>query len=338
MASATFRLAYGYRHISVQDPFLLDAVESTDHVFGATMMNNFWVNILPVLSYVPEWLPGTRWKRTTQKWREQKNHAVGAPYEWTKQQIAIGEFEPSVLSALLQDHKLVSGLPTEDRDKELKELAYIIFAGGTDTSATALVSFVAAMITNPDAQAKAQAEIDSVLGYAARLPTTSDETQLPYVHNLILEILRWQPVTPTGGAPHVCYQDNVYQGYDIQKGTMLFGNAWAMSRDETVYNDPDKFEPDRFLDPSVPQLPAFGWGRRKCPGMHFAEASLFLGVSSLLTAFSFSRKKDQSGNEIIPTIEGACNSLTMVLKPFDFEVHPRSEKHRQLILENIPNE
>jgi hypothetical protein len=148
-----------------------------------------------------------------------------------------------VLSALLQDHKLVSGLPTEDRDKELKELAYIIFAGKywldicgafelrcigltsgfsrrnrysrssllrtiflhTETkphkkSATALVSFVAAMITNPDAQAKAQAEIDSVLGYAARLPTTSDETQLPYVHNLILEILRWQPVTPTGMA------------------------------------------------------------------------------------------------------------------------------------------
>ncbi|CAE6493909.1 unnamed protein product [Rhizoctonia solani] len=338
MGSATFKLAYGYRHTSDQDPFLLNAVEATDNVFSATMMNNFLVNAFPVLSYIPSWLPGAGWKRTAQKWRQHKNHAVNAPYEWTKQQVVTGEFEPSVLSALLQEDKLTPGLSTEDRDKELKELAYIIFAGGTDTSATALVSLVAAMLVNPEAEAKAQAEIDSVLGYASRLPTTSDEAQLPYVRNLILEILRWQPVTPTGGAPHICYQDDVYQDYDIQKGTMLFGNAWAMSRDETVYKDPNSFEPDRFLDSSVPPLPAFGWGRRKCPGMHFAETSLFLGVSSLLTSFTVSRKKDKDGKEIIPTIEGAYNSLTMVLKPFDFEIRPRSEKHRQLILENIPKE
>ncbi|CAE6477009.1 unnamed protein product [Rhizoctonia solani] len=338
MGSATFSLAYGYRHKSDRDPFLINAVEATDNLFSATMMNNFLVNSFPVLSYVPDWFPGAEWKRTARKWREHKNYAVDAPYEWTKQRIAAGDFESSVLSALLQDHKLASGLPTEDRDKELKELAYVLFAGGTDTSATALVTFVAAMIMNPDAQTKAQDEIDSILGYATRLPVTSDEAQLPYVRNLILEVLRWQPITPTGGAPHVCYQDDVYRGYDIQKGTMVFGNAWAMSRDKSVYKNPDDFDPDRFLDPNIAAFPAFGWGRRKCPGMHFAEASVFLGVSSLLTTFTFSRKKNQGGKEIIPIIEGASNSLTMVLKPFDFELRPRSEKHRQLILENIPKE
>ncbi|CAE7183727.1 unnamed protein product [Rhizoctonia solani] len=338
MGSATFRLAYGYRLTSDQDPFLINAVEAIANNFSAAMMNNFLVNAFPVLSYVPDWFPGTEWKRTARKWREGKNHAVDAPYEWTKQQVATGDFEPSVLSALLQDHKLASGLPMEDRDKELKELAYIIFGGGTDTSATALTSFVAAMIVNPDAQAKAQAEIDSVLGYATRLPVASDEARLPYVRNLILEVLRWQPVTPTGGSPHVCSQDDVYRGYDIQKGTMVFGNTWAMSRDKNVYKKPDYFDPDRFLDPNVPHLPAFGWGRRKCPGMHFAEASLFLGISSLLTAFTFSRKKDKDGQELIPTIEGASNSLTLVLKSFDFELRTRSQKHHQLIIQNIPKE
>ncbi|CAE6500115.1 unnamed protein product [Rhizoctonia solani] len=336
MGSATFNLAYGYHHTGDQDPFLVNAVEATDNLFSATMMTNFWVNPFPVLSYLPDWFPGTEWKRTAQKWREQKNNAVNAPYEWTKQQIETGKFEPSVLSALLQDHKLASELPTTDWEREMKELAFVLFVGGTDTSATALVSFVAAMLVNPAVQAKAQAEIDSVLGYATRLPTTADEAQLPYIRNIILEILRWQPVTPTGGIPHVCYQDDVYRGYDIQKGTLVYGNAWAMSRDETVYQNAEYFEPDRFLDSSVPPLPAFGWGRRKCPGMHFAEASLFLGVSSLLTAFTFSRKKDMDGREIVPKIEAGSNSLTMVLKPFEFELHPRSEKHRQLILDNIP--
>ncbi|CAE6444274.1 unnamed protein product [Rhizoctonia solani] len=338
MGEATFRLAYGYRPTSDQDPFFVNAVDASHNIFDATMMSNFLVNAFPALSYVPDWLPGTRWKHIAQKWRKHKNHAVNAPYEWTKQQVATGDFEPSVLSALLQDHELASCLSVEDRDKELKELAYILFLGGTDTSATALVNFVAAMIINPKAQAKAQAEIDSVLGYATRLPTMSDEAQLPYVRNLILEVMRWQPVAPTGGPPHACYEDDTYRGYDIQKGTAVLGNIWAMSRDEAVYEDPENFEPDRFLDPSVPPVPGFGWGRRKCPGVHFAEISLFLGVSSLLTTYTFSRKKDRDGKEIIPIIEGASNSLAVPIKPFEFELQPRSEKHRQLILENIPSE
>ncbi|KAH7335714.1 cytochrome P450 [Rhizoctonia solani] len=190
------------------------------------------------------------------------------------------DFEPSVLSSLLQDHQLASDLPTTDQDKELKELAFVLFVGGTDTQL--LLSALLQQCSSIRGPGQGSAEIDSVLGYATRLPTMADEAQLPYVRNLILEVLRWQPVTPTGGAPHVCYQDDVYRGYNIQKGTIVFANAWSLSRDEAVYQNAESFEPDRFLDSNVPPLPAFGWGRRKCPGMHFAEASLFLGISSML--------------------------------------------------------
>ncbi|KAG8686545.1 hypothetical protein FRC11_008789 [Ceratobasidium sp. 423] len=92
-------------------------------------MSNFLVNAFSALSYIPNWLPGTKWKRIAQEWREHKNRAVNNPYEWTKQQVAAGDFEPSVLSALLQDHELASGLSVEERDKELKELAYVLFVG-----------------------------------------------------------------------------------------------------------------------------------------------------------------------------------------------------------------
>lgn len=54
------------------------------------------------------------------------------------------------------------------------------------------------MILYPDVQKKAQEEIDAVFGHEARLPTLSDQERLPYVRNLILEVLRWHPVGPTG--------------------------------------------------------------------------------------------------------------------------------------------
>lgn len=53
------------------------------------------------------------------------------------------------------------------------------------------------MLLFPETQTKAQEEIDRVVGNE-RLPTFSDQEQLPYVNNLIREVMRWQPVTPLG--------------------------------------------------------------------------------------------------------------------------------------------
>ncbi|CAE6436848.1 unnamed protein product [Rhizoctonia solani] len=193
-----FRLAYGYRLKGEKDPIYVNAYQASQNLLDSAVISNFFVNAFPILARVPDWVPGTGWKRTARQWRDQKNEAVNAPYEWSKQQIATGDFEHSVLSALLDENESIPGLSTMDREVELKELCYTLFVGGTDTTSSALVNFVAAMVVNPEAQTKAQAEIDSVIGYATRLPTLDDEPQLPYVRKLILEVLRWLPVAPVG--------------------------------------------------------------------------------------------------------------------------------------------
>ena len=53
------------------------------------------------------------------------------------------------------------------------------------------------MLMNPAAQAKAQEEIDRVIG-TDRLPTFDDEPKLPYVSALSKEVFRWQQVAPFG--------------------------------------------------------------------------------------------------------------------------------------------
>ncbi|KAH7338187.1 cytochrome P450 [Rhizoctonia solani] len=329
-ASLIFELAYGYKLQDPQDPFFKEAVLSYHNLTAATMHTNFLVNIFPVMTYIPDWFPGTGWKRTAREWRIQQERAKTEPYEWLKSQVASGKYRPSLLSALLQDHELLSGSSPTERDDQLKEIGSILFGGGTDTSSNLLISFVSAMVLNPEVQARAQQELDNVLGQVA-LPKLSDKDRLPYVKNLIEELWRLYPVFPLG-IPHASFQDDNYRGYDIEKGTTVFGNLWAMGRDSRHYEDPEVFDPDRYLKPDVPRLPVFGWGRRKCPGIHFGEASAFIMISSLLATFTFSKKRDSSGHEITPQIEVDRNSLVLELMPFDFEFNPRSEEHRQLIV------
>lgn len=55
------------------------------------------------------------------------------------------------------------------------------------------------MARHPEILAKAQAELDAVVGQE-QLPDFSHQAYLPYVQAIMLELLRWQPVTPIGMA------------------------------------------------------------------------------------------------------------------------------------------
>ncbi|CAE6423280.1 unnamed protein product [Rhizoctonia solani] len=46
----------------------------------------------------------------------------------------------------------------------------------------------------------------------------------------------------------------------ISKKGQLFWEIFG--RDPRDYEDPETFNPDRYLDPDVPRSPVFGWGRR----------------------------------------------------------------------------
>lgn len=71
-----------------------------------------------------------------------------------------------------------------------------------------------------------------------------------------------------------------------------------------MYPDPEEFKPERFLneDGSVRDDPmlalAFGAGKRICPGRHIVDATLFIVASSVLSAFSVTKARDEDGNEI----------------------------------------
>ena len=72
------------------------------------------------------------------------------------------------------------------------------------------------MAKYPEAQKKAQAEIDRIIG-STRLPTLDDRAALPYIEAIYRESMRWNQSLPIG-VPHTSTENYYYKGYLIPKG------------------------------------------------------------------------------------------------------------------------
>ncbi|QRV85542.1 cytochrome P450 family protein [Ceratobasidium sp. AG-Ba] len=315
---------YGHKVQSLDDEFVTGIKEATDNFARAASPS---MNLFPALMYIPGWLPGMGWKKTARQWGEQQERFVDKTYGWAKARVTTGEDDSSIIAGMLT-HAERLGIKPEERDDYIKQIAVTLFAAGTDTSALTLLIFVLAMILFPEVQHKAQAEIDEMIG-SDRLPTIEDRPALGYVSRLVEEVLRWRPAGPLG-MPHACYKDDVYRGYKIPKGAIVIGNIWAINHDPNIYKNPETFDPDRYLDPSVPPPSTFGFGRRACPGVHFAKVSLFITIASILATFDLSLTQDENGNDMIPAVE-SDNQVVFHPKPFKLRMTPRSNASADLI-------
>lgn len=91
------------------------------------------------------------------------------------------------------------------------------------TTAT-VKTFFLVMCLYPEIQRRAQEELDHVVG-TDQLPVMADRSRLPFINNLISEILRWAPASPMG-LPHSPNRDDIFSGYYIPKGCTIFANIW----------------------------------------------------------------------------------------------------------------
>ncbi|KAK7682344.1 hypothetical protein QCA50_014549 [Cerrena zonata] len=248
------------------------------------------------------------------------------PFEFVKRQLEEGTAVPSYVSRLLELED-VDG----QHETNIKMTASTMYGGGADTSVSTVYSFFLAMTLNPAIQAKAQEEIDRVIG-TDRLPTLNDRDSLPYTDALVKELFRWNPVLPLG-FPHSVIQDDIHKGYFIPKGSMIMVNVWHILHDPEVYVDPFSFNPDRHLGEELERDPrdvVFGFGRRVCPGMHLADASVFLTCMLSLAAFDIS-KVIRGGKTIEPVCEYQTGFISHP-KEFECSIKPRSSRTHDLIL------
>ncbi|PPQ97130.1 hypothetical protein CVT26_000615, partial [Gymnopilus dilepis] len=266
----TMSLAYGLNVQQKDDPFVGLSQRAVQSITEASVPGKFFVDAMPWLKYVPEWVPGAGFQKKAKAWRKLQQDFREVPYKAALKDISSGKAKPSFASKCLE---AVEGSPDVEHQREIiKDTAAVVFAAGADTTLSGIHTLFAAMLYYPEVQKKAHEELDRVLG-GTRLPEFKDEQDMPYIAAIVKEIIRWRVAVPLG-VPHLASEDDVYNGYHISKGAVVIGNAWAMLHDEETYPDPSTFKPERFLttnkttgklelDPNVrdPGLMAFGFGR-----------------------------------------------------------------------------
>jgi cytochrome P450 len=313
-ASVVMSLAYGKAPKAYEDPEI-QAVNRCLTLLGITLRPGVWkVDIYPFLRYIPGYL------KELQDGHKEELGLFKNQLNEVKAKLERGEEVPQSFGKYLIERQK----ELELTDDEASYLAGSMFGAGSDTTASAISIGVLAAACYPEAQAKVQEELDQVIGHE-RAPTLGDEDLLPQTQAFVLETFRWRPVS-AGGFAHKATKDIIWQNYLIPKGSAVIGNVWSVGRDPAYFPDPEKFDPQRWIDSNGKlredlKSYAFGFGRRVCPGQHMANASVFVNTALIQWAFKVKADPNSPIDELAFTESANTHPL-----PFKVFFEPRAAK------------
>ena len=155
--------------------------------------------------------------------------------------------------------------------EEVKLTAVPLIFAGHETTATALAWTLYLLANHPEVERRLLDELDSVLG--SRSVTADDVPALPFAAAVLHESLRLYP--PIWGFGREAVRDTELGPYRIPAGTTMFASQWVLHRDPRYFDDPLKFDPERWSKGLAARLPRcvfmpFGAGPRRCLGSTFA--------------------------------------------------------------------
>jgi cytochrome P450 len=168
-------------------------------------------------------------------------------------------------------------------DVQLRDEAVTILLAGYETVSNALTWAWYLLSRHADAERRLHEEVDRVL--AGRPATVDDVAQLRYARSVVAESLRLYPPAYLVGRMALKPYDVPGTRYVVPAGTTVFLCEHLLHRDPRFWDEPDRFDPDRWMGPAPPERHRFayfpfGAGTRICIGEHFAwmEATLVLAM------------------------------------------------------------
>jgi cytochrome P450 len=274
------------------------AAWATQVLGRAAMREMFW----PVT--LPDWLPlpGKRAKRRALH----TLHGLVQRHITQRQALPPDTAPQDDLLAMLlavRDEHTGDGLSAT----ELHDECMVMFQAGHETSATTLLWWAWLMATHPEAQARAHAEVQAVLG--TREPQAADAPALDWLGATLKEAMRLYP--PVAALMSRRVKRPLQLGpWTLPAGAMLRITPAVIQRDARWFPEPEVFRPERFVStaaapPRGTWMP-FGTGPRVCIGQHFAVLEM-----TLIAAMWLQRYRLQALPEQAPPVP----ELNVTLRP-----------------------
>ncbi|PVF92921.1 cytochrome P450 [Serendipita vermifera] len=303
---------YGEKVYQEHGQELVDTSRQRSRMVTWVLTKVWLVDIFPILQYIPSWFPGASFHRVAKEGKHVVTKVRLWAFDMVEKDVKNGVADESITSKYIND----PSVPNE----YLRDAIAMMYSAGSDTSTTSITNFFFALILHPEVQRKVHEELDKQVG-GGRCPTMNEIRGLEYFNAAWNESMRWTATVPLG-LPHVSTQADVWRGYYIPKGTIVHCNIGCILRDPRIWgDDAATYNPNRFLpefNPRAKELPdmltiPFGFGRRLCPGRHFAERMTLSLAAAVLSTY-----------EVVP-VKGETISVSM---PFDDSVIQRPSNFR----------
>ncbi|OJA16740.1 hypothetical protein AZE42_09319 [Rhizopogon vesiculosus] len=219
VASLVVRFTYGGE---LTEEYV-DMAEEINLDTGMALQPGWIVDSLPLLKYLPDWLPGMHFKRWALAARLRFERCTQEPYDATRLSVLDGTAPPSFVARHLTS---ILNRSSSSEEEILMHTAGSVYGAGTDTS--------------------------------------------------------W-----------------------------VMCNVWSMTHDPEIYDNVEVFNPDRHLSGTVkdPRQFTFGFGRRSCPGIHFANAETFMFIACVLYLFKIGPAGEIPPLSYTPTFTSQPNTF-----------------------------
>ncbi len=171
-------------------------------------------------------------------------------------------------------------------NEQLIDEILILFTAGHETTSNALTFTAQLLARHPKAQEKILEEVKKANQETNSLAEFIQACT--YTKMVIEESMRLYP--PVYFIDRLNNEKDVFDGLEIPKGSTLLFSMYEIHRHKDFWQDPEKFEPERFTDPkkySSCYYP-FGAGPRMCIGNNFAMYEMILTVAELIERYEIS--------------------------------------------------
>jgi cytochrome P450 len=220
-------------------------------------------------------------------------------YDLIRERQASGQRNKDLLSMLLEarydDGSAIS-------KQQLRDEVMTLLLAGHETTAVSMSWTWFLLSQNPEVEERLSSELRRVLD--GRSPRVKDLADLPYLERVIKESMRLYP--PVWALVRNPVKECEIGGYRIPAGSSVLMSQWVMQRDLRYYAEPERFNPDRWLNVRANEMPKFayfpfGGGSRTCIGASFAMTEAALVVAAIAQRYTVRVLPDCSA-EIVPTI------------------------------------